>query len=127
MTLKSSWDKGIRDFLSGERGSGRLVGLIVIGLALILLAALIPSGSVGTEPASGEEDRLGQVLSSMEGVGECVVMLTYDPEGGVYAAAVLCEGAESLSVRQGVISVITSLYGIGSNRVEICPLSKDTK
>lgn len=125
MTLRSSWDKGIRDFLSGEGRAGRIIVLITVGLALILLAGLIPS--VGAEQPSGEEERLCQVLESMDGVGECVVMLTYESDGGVYAAAVLCEGAESVSVRQGVISVITSLYGIGSNRVEVCPMSSDTK
>lgn len=121
--MKSSSDRGIRDFLSGDKAATRLVGLVVIGLALILLAAFIPSNGGSTEAAGGEEGRLCQVLSSMDGVGECVVMLTYDADGGVYAAAVLCEGAESLAVRQGVISLVTSLYGIGSNRVEICPLS----
>ena len=41
----------------------------------------------------------------------------------VVAALVLCEGADSLAVRQRVVSMISSLYGIGTHRIEVVKIS----
>ena len=48
-------------------------------------------------------------------------MITYRGEE-VYAVAVVCEGADSTAVRSDITELLTSIYGIGANRVEILPL-----
>ena len=64
------------------------------------------------------------MCSLIEGVGDCRVMITYRPEAEeVYAVLVICEGGESVSVREKITSIFCSLYGIGSHRVEIQRLS----
>ncbi|MBO7197060.1 MAG: hypothetical protein J6V80_07065, partial [Clostridia bacterium] len=68
-----------------------------------------------------------QMCSLIEGVGECRVMITYDPdsrEERVYAVLVLCEGADSASVRERITSSLSSVYGIGSHRIEIQKLNR---
>jgi hypothetical protein len=66
------------------------------------------------------------MCSLIEGVGECRVMMTYRPDDeGVYAVLVLCDGGESVSVREKITSLFCSLYGIGSHRVEIQRLSSN--
>lgn len=70
------------------------------------------------------EDRAEQMCSLVEGVGECEVMITYGDDDSVYAVAVLCEGADRTQVRKSVTELITSLFGIGTNRISILKISK---
>ena len=65
------------------------------------------------------------MCSLIDGVGECRVMITYypDDESRVYAVLVLCDGAESVYVREKITSTLCSLYGIGAHRVKICRLN----
>ena len=45
----------------------------------------------------------------------------------VFSVAVICEGADDVSVRARLTELITSLYGIGANRVSIVKLEKQMK
>lgn len=98
-------------------------GIILLALLLLLLGSGI---NAGEKKAEGREERAEEMCSLMEGVGECRVMMTYYPDSDeerVYAVLVLCEGAESLSVRERITSLFCSLYGIGSHKVEIQKLN----
>lgn len=114
-------DKALLDFLSSFGKQGRLALFLLLGLALILIGSLSLGGE---EKTAGEEERVAEMCSLIEGVGECRVMMTYGGEGEVYAVLVLCEGAESARVRGDLTSLICSLYGIGSHRVEIFLLNE---
>ena len=121
--MKSNLDNKFLDFVS-SRGITAKVGVILaLGLILILL------GSLGnkTQNTVSEESRAAEMCSMIDGVGECRVMMTYR-EGSeeVYAVLVLCEGGESVAVRDRIISMFCSLYGIGSHRVEIQKLVKQS-
>ena len=122
--LKS--DKGFLGFLSADSGAAKLVGLMIIGLILILIGSFGTRMSAKSEQTVTAEERVAQMCSNMEGVGECRVMMTFTPDGDgdeVYAVLVLCEGADSVIVRERITSLFTSIYGIGSHRVEIQRLS----
>ena len=114
----------IREFLFGENNRIWLVSLMVLGLILIFIG-----NNSSTEKApvtQTEEMRVSEMCAMMDGVGECRVMMTYRPDGNeVYAVLVLCDGAESVMVRERITSLFTSLYGIGSHRVEIEKLIKE--
>ena len=88
--------------------------VFLIGLVLMLL---IPQGSSGDDVS--ESASLSAVCSSVEGVGECEVIISYGESGEVVAVAVVCEGADSVSVRKTLVNMIGSLYGIGSNRISV--------
>ena len=93
--------------------------LLTLGLIFIFLSTF--GGKEVTE-AKGEEERLTEICSMIEGVGDCRVMMTYRGEGDertVYAVLIVCEGGESVFVRERITDVLCSLYGIGANRVEI--------
>lgn len=114
----------IREFLFGEGNRIWLVGLMLLGLILILIG----NEQTGEKNAvtQTEEMRATEMCAMMDGVGDCRVMMTYRPDSDeVYAVLVLCDGAESVSVRERIISLFTSLYGIGSHRVEIEKLNRD--
>lgn len=103
----------LQKFIS-ERKAG-LLPLLIIPVAVLLI--VLGSGEKEvSERTPGDE--LAAVCSEMEGVGECRVMVTYR-EGEVYAVAVICEGAESLKTKEKIIELVTSIYGIGSNRVTV--------
>ena len=101
-------------------------GFIILIIGVVALALLlIPSGNKKTdEPVEQLDDaaRLEELCSQIEGVGECRVMVTYK-SGEVYAVAVVCRGADSPKVRERIVDMITSMYGIGANRVTVQPMS----
>ena len=113
----------IREFLLGDNNRIWLVSLMILGLILILIGN---NSTENTAVTQTEEMRVGEMCAMMDGVGECRVMMTYRPDSNeVYAVLVLCDGAESASVRERITSLFTSLYGIGSHRVEIEKLIKE--
>ena len=114
----------IREFLFGEGNRIWLVGLMLLGLILILMGNEQTGEKIAVTQT--EEMRATEMCAMMDGVGDCRVMMTYRPDSDeVYAVLVLCDGAESVAVRERITSLFTSLYGIGSHRVEIEKLNKD--
>ena len=112
----------IREFLSSEGRSVWLVGLMLVGIVLLFIGSNSSSGEVGVK---SEEARAAEMCAMMDGVGECRVMMTYRPDSNeVYAVLVLCDGAESVAVREKITSLFTSLYGIGAHRVEVEKLNE---
>ena len=101
---------------------------IIFFAALLMLALiLIFFGGIDKAEAQRDEaDELAELCSSISGVGECKVMISYR-DGEVFAVAILCEGAESPKVRQKLTEFVCSMYGIGANRVTIQPLAKENK
>ena len=106
-------------FLRGSRTAIVLAVLLALGAFLILP---LGGGSEGETEASDEE-RLAALCSSIEGVGECRVYITYTTETRgstrVESVAVVCRGASSPSVQAELTSLISSLFGIGTNRISI--------
>lgn len=94
--------------------------IILLAGVLVLAILFIPSSNknVEEEEPVDEAARLEELCSKIDGVGECRVMVTYR-DGEVYAVAVVCRGADSPRVRERLTELITSIYGIGANRVSI--------
>ncbi len=124
MRLRLNLAKGFREFLSADGKGMKLALVILLGLTLILIGSFENSSSALKESEKSTEERLAETCSMMEGVGECHVTLSYSSDDRVYAVLVLCDGAESPQVRERITDVFRSLYGIGSNRVEIQKLNK---
>ena len=106
-------------FLRGSRTAIVLAVLLALGAFLILP---LGGGSEG-ETVASDEERLAALCSSIEGVGECRVYITYTTETRgstrVESVAVVCRGASSPSVQAELTSLISSLFGIGTNRISI--------
>lgn len=123
--LKLKSDSNLIEQLKANKSSLWLIGLLALGVVFILLG----SGVEVAQPTVDEESRVSEMCSLMDGVGECRVMMTYSPDDDsrVYAVLVLCEGADSITVREKITSLFCSLYGIGSHRVEIQRLNKQNE
>ena len=116
--MKFSLDR-VTSLFSSMKPQLKVGALLTLGLIFIFLSTF--GGKEVTE-AKGEEERLTEICSMIEGVGDCRVMMTYRGEGDertVYAVLIVCEGGESVFVRERITDVLCSLYGIGANRVEI--------
>ena len=105
-------------YLKKNRALLPLVLLVAVGILFIII-----SGFGGEERPASEEDRLAEVCSGIEGVGRCSVVLNMK-DGEVVSCAVLCDGGDSLAVRGEIKSLVSSLYGIGYNRISVFKISE---
>ena len=107
--------------------------VVKIGVFLFLGLTLILFGTVGGGEKRGgaeelsEEESLERICSSVVGVGECRVIIGYTPtsclsEKRVESVCVVCRGASSVKVRERLTELLSSLYGIGSNRIYIAQM-----
>ena len=97
---------------------------IVLGLGLILI--FIGSSSNETDKIEiGTEERIAAACSGVDGVGDCSVLVYYAPsdsadeDGKVESVIVICEGADSADVRLTLTKMLSSFFGIGTNRIRI--------
>ena len=112
-------DNNIIEFLRNAI-TPKIALAVGLGILLLMLAAL-PLWQ--TEQAD-DISELGELCSAVFGVGRCRVMTTCDSDGEIVAVAVLCDGAESAEVRTRLSKLISSLYGIGYNRISILKISE---
>ena len=112
-------DKSFREFLRSGSSFAVIITVLLLGVFLIIFSSF----TQGSEEKS-EEEELAQICSSIEGVGRCRTVITYEEKNKeVFAVAVLCEGADSIYVRERVTKLVTSLYGVGANRVAVLKIN----
>lgn len=126
------------DWLKGKKGTALLVAAGVVGVVLVLLSgrSSADKGAAQTpaQYAAALEEQLGYMLASVQGVGECRVMVTvhndieYLYAGGgdditteiqptVRGVMVVCSGGADEAVRRRVVEAVTTALGITSGRV----------
>lgn len=99
--------------------------LIAITFSLGILFIFIGGGKEEEVSENTDiEERLAAAFSSMEGVGRCEVLLYCSDYGKeneetVQSVIVICEGADSVEVRSMLTSVLSSFFGVGTNRIRI--------
>ena len=114
---KSASESLLLPFIKKNRAVILLALLLILGVLLML----IPTES-GEKPRD-EEARVSELCSGVAGVGRCSVVLNIK-DGDVISAAVLCDGADSPKVESNLKELISSLYGIGYNRISVLKLSE---
>ena len=119
MRLKLKSDKSISEFLKGIV-TPKIALIIGLGLLILIFAGLPSFDTEEPEPL----DEITAICSSVGGVGRCRVITTTDSDGDIAAVAVLCDGADSVEVRNRLCRLISSLYGIGYNRISILKISE---
>ena len=123
--MKSLSDSTFLSFL--KKGGGFKIA-VLLAVSVILLAFGLSSGEDTEGQLLDEEIRLCALCERVKGAGDCYVMVGYSTEGSRYSSTVtrrvesvtvICDGADKASVRQQLTDIITSLYGIGANRVTV--------
>ena len=109
-------DKSFSDYL---RKNKKGVLLLLLPALFLVILCLIPEKSAEEVKYTDEESRLSAVVAEVEGVGRCEVMINYTDGGDVFGVIILCEGADSVQVRERLTDLLSSLYDIGANRISI--------
>lgn len=130
-----------------EKGTKIIFAAGIALIIIIFLFSLTDSGSKSAEPAADAavlseideyeqrlEERLAEIIGTIEGTGEVHIMITLerteenlysDRETSVTAtitptirgALVICEGSENVIVRQKVTDAVCKVLGISAARV----------
>lgn len=116
---KSASENTFLSFLRKNKSASALIFIFFLGILLLVFAQ---SGETSTATSS-EEERIEELCSGISGVGECEVFLNIK-DGDVVAVAILCDGADSPRTEADIKSFISSLYGIGYNKITVLKLSK---
>ena len=119
--------------------------VIVAAVAVGALLLFIPSAEASNENSADSdlelseykarlEDELADTCSSVEGVGKCRIMITFERgaenvyKGSqliestpprVLGVTVVCEGGASPTVKGTLAEMIAALFGIGKNRIAV--------
>ena len=109
--------------MKGKKDMALIIALLSLGLILLFFSS---SGKTGDETTDeGIEERISALCSGVAGVGDCSVMVYYEPgesrtdKEKIESVIVICEGADSVEVRMRLTDMLSSFFGIGSNRVKI--------
>lgn len=93
--------------------------ILFLGIILVLL----PGGddSSGADSATESEQRLGNALRTLEGVGEITVLLAEgkNRNEGYTGAVIFCHGADSASVRLKIVEAVSVYTGLSSNKIKV--------
>ena len=114
------WNK-----LLGNKKNQWLI-LLLVGILLVVIA--IPTKS-GTEEkgvvdskewsTSETEQRLENILSQMQGIGEVHAMITYKQDNQVEGVVVVAEGGEQGVTVQKITEVGRALFDVDSHKIKV--------
>ena len=100
--------------------------LLLVGILLVVIA--IPTKSGTEEKSVGDlkewstsetEQRLENILSQMQGIGEVHVMITYRQENQVEGVVVVAEGGEQGVIVQKITEVVRALFDVDSHKIKV--------
>jgi hypothetical protein len=107
-----------------ERKKQKIKQILWMGLLVLLLlfccfgVFLQPTATVDGAVQSETEQKIGQMLSQMQGVGEASVVICQTEEG-VESVVVVCEGAKQLQTVVNIREAVATALGIEQKAVKI--------
>lgn len=116
-------DKRIFGYFKGKKEMTLILIALALGLMLIFFGTR--EDVSGEDASPGLEESIAKACSGVEGVGECAVYLYYSEASSrseadkVESVLVICEGADSDDVKLRLTEMLSSFFGIGTNRVRI--------
>ena len=138
-------DKGFIAYVKGNKKLWKVILPLALGIILIVISS---AGAQENNRADGSytldeykenlERQIADICSDIEGVGKCRVFITFERgEQSIYkgsavietkppkilGVSVVCEGADNQTTRARVVEMLTSLFGIGANRVAVLKLN----
>lgn len=100
--------------------------LLLVGILLVVIAIPTKSGSEEKSvvdsknwSTSETEQRLENILSQMQGIGEVHVMITYKQENEVEGVVVVAEGGEQGVTVQKITEVVRALFNVDSHKIKV--------
>lgn len=121
-----------------NRNNRLMLVILIIGIVIIMLSSLFEGKEEKTSndiPSNaGEEERLSEILSEINGAGRVSVMISYEMEESDYrgigrsidseenlkkprGVIVVADGASVPAVRSSLKEAAVAVTGVGANRV----------
>lgn len=120
----------IADFFQKHRSKLKPLIIALVGVLLLIFASVSSGGGEVSEDELTRQVR--EFCEAVDGVGDCRVMISYEYSGGGYfssdrgervaAVAVACRGADKADVQKRLKDMLSSFFGIGTNKVSILRL-----
>lgn len=114
---------GFLKFIKEKKDIMKIALVLALGLLLIFIGS---KDRTNTESDEELEERVASICEAIDGVGECKVMIYYKNEAysrseekAVDSVVIVCRGADSVEIRKSLTEMLSSLFGIGANRVRI--------
>ena len=97
-----------------------LLLVLVLGVILVLLPGRARSSGDDGVPTDAER-RLCHAIESLEGTGAANVLLAEEKgrNGGYTGAVILCQGADSATVRLQIVEAVSVYTGLSSNKIMV--------
>jgi len=100
--------------------------IIVVILIIVLVGTIYllngkskkAEQTAGTAASSPTEVRLTSILSSIDGVGATNVMVN-ESDGKISGVVIVCEGADSIIVRNDILNAVSTALNIEKNIIAI--------
>ncbi len=114
-----------RSFIKYLKTRDSIKLIIAVGIGILLLILGITFGKEDVTDNNDMEERVSEICSSVDGVGECRVLIYYrsgsgyDAENAVESVLIVCDGGDSPEVKLKLSKILSSLFGIGANRIRI--------
>lgn len=110
-----------------------VVYFVVLGIVLMVIGGW-GNDDKNDKIQTSEENRLEQVLSHIEGVGEVKVMLSSEEETGGFTskadvntykgAVILAEGGSKSEVKEKIIKAVQAVTGLDYHKIVVYKLDK---
>lgn len=81
--------------------------------------AYLPTYSGENSESDALESRLQSILSGIEGVGKCSVMIGYNDEGEAEGVVIVAQGAGDIKVKLRIIDAVCALLPISGENIKI--------
>ena len=133
--------RAVKNYVASNKKTVLVIGLFVFGMLMLIFSSSAFSEKEAVESENDLEEyrerleaELADICSSVNGVGKCRVMITFERgaeniyKGSaliesrppkVMGVTVVCRGAESDTVRAEIVNMMTALFDIGANRISV--------
>ena len=114
--------ESIKNFFSNK--TARTVFILLIALLLVFAVYRVffkgKEKSTASYEATELEERLSQILSKIDGVGDTSVMVS-EEDGKAVSAVIVFRGADSILTRMRVIDAASGALGIDKENILVYP------
>jgi hypothetical protein len=98
-----------------------LVAILVLAIAVLFVINRSESNTTAQTVSvtySEKEEKLAQVLQSIKGVGQTQVLI-YEEESTITGVVIVCEGADSIWVKNDILNVVSTAFNIEKGIIAI--------
>lgn len=110
-----------------ENKTARILLIALIALALLLGCWFVfgktEDAPTGTYAPTAQEERIGALLSEIEGVERVTVMVT-EEDGVPVSAVVIFDGEDGILVRLRITQITANALNLADNRIYVYPSDK---